>query len=88
MGVAVPACSDPPGHHAELAADGVGLLCGAQQLRGAALVRAVLRNEAAKSDKHLPVRGHVPGTGDQLLLALKENRNVVRERRRKQTPLL
>lgn len=85
MGVAVPVCSNPPGHNAELAADAVGLLCGAQQLRGAALVRAVLGNEAAKSDKHLPGRGHVPGTGDELLLALKQNRNVVRERRRKQT---
>ena len=88
MGVAVPVCSNPPGHNAELAADGVGLLCGTQQLRGAALVPAVLRNNAAKFNNHLPVRGDLPGIGDKLFLALKQNRNVLRERRRKQTPFL
>lgn len=63
-----------PGHHAELAADGVGLLCSTQQLCRASLVQAVLRNNAAKFNKHLPIRSNLPCTGDKLVLALKQNR--------------
>lgn len=75
LGEIVPDAGNSPGHDAELAADGVGLLCGAQQLCGAALVEAALRNDAAKFNKHLPVGSNLPRAGDKLVLALKQNRN-------------
>jgi len=66
--------SNSPGHHAKLAADGVGLLCGAQQLCGAPRVEAVLCNNKAKFNKYLPVGSNLPCAGDKLVLTLKENR--------------
>ena len=61
----------------------MGLLCGAQQLCGASLVEAVLRDDAAKFNEHPPVGSKLPRAGDKLVLALKQNRNVFGEGRRK-----
>lgn len=76
-----------PGHDAELAADGVGLLGGTQQLHGAPPVQAELGHSTAKRDKLLPIQSHLPRAGNELVLALKQERNTcVCGRRRKKSP--
>lgn len=64
-----------PGHHAQLAAEGVGVLGGAQQLCAAPGVGAVLGHRAPKFNERLPVGSDLPGAGDELVLALEQKEN-------------
>lgn len=71
----MPAADSSPGHNAELAADGLGVLSSTEQLCGASLVQAVLGEDVPKLNNHLPIGNHLPGTGNKLLLALEWDKN-------------
>lgn len=75
LGEVIPAAGSSPGHDAELAADGLGVLSGTEQLHGAPLVQAVLGKDVPKLNNHLPIGNHLPGTGNKLLLALEWDKN-------------
>lgn len=75
LGEVIPAAGGSPGHNAELAADGLGVLSGTEQLHGASLVQAVLGKDLPKLNDHLSIGNHLPGTGNKLLLALEQDKN-------------
>lgn len=71
LGRACPRCQRSPGHDAELAADGAGLLGRAQQLGAAPRVQAVPGDDVAEANEGPAVGSHLPRAGDELGLALK-----------------
>lgn len=75
LGAVIPAAGSSPGHDAELAADGLGVLGSAKQLHGASPIQAVLGEDVPKLNNHLPVGSHLPGTGNKLLLALERDKS-------------
>lgn len=75
LGAVIPAAGSSPGHDAELAADGLGVLGSAEQLHGASPIQAVLGEDVPKLNNHLPVGSHLPGTGNKLLLALERDKS-------------
>lgn len=75
LGGVIPGAGSSPGHDAELAADGLGVLGGTEQLRGASLVQAVLGKDVPKLSNHHSIGNHLSGTGNKLLLALERDRN-------------
>lgn len=71
----MPAAGSSPGHDAKLAADGLRVLGGTEQLCGASLVQTVLGEDVPKLNNHLPIGNHLPGTGNKMLLALERDKN-------------